>query len=98
MPVSRRWPSATSNGPGESRSAAEPRDDLLAELGQRLRGREVAEPGVDTLDALVGEAPVVLKQLGAGADHRARVPESPCGQRRDGVAVGAARDERGHLL
>src|SRR5215472_13037829 len=74
------------------------RDDLLAEPGERLRGREVAEPGVDPLDALLGEAPVVIHQLGTGSDHRAGVAEAPRGQRGYGLAVAASFDEGHHLL
>ena len=47
-----------SQASGASRSAiAELRDDVFAELGERLRRREVAEPGVDAFDASFGQRP-----------------------------------------
>jgi hypothetical protein len=74
-----------------------------ARVGARriAAGGEVAEPGVDPLDAPLGEAPVVLDQLRAGAAPSSRPGVGVSGDRRGEVRghvrithrVGAAVDE-----
>ncbi|EUA87297.1 drug transporter domain protein [Mycobacterium ulcerans str. Harvey] len=94
-------PSTKPTGPG-SRSTGIRKllDDRFAELGQRIRSREVGEPNVEPLDSLRGQAGKVFDHFsGAAADQpRPKVSESAGAHFTHAGRIFTATDKAHHLL